>query len=242
MQAEYTAAVVNHASDVMRRCLKEHAVNKQRIAEGKPAANVVLLRGAGVRMALPSFAERHGLRACIVAPTKVLGGVPPPPLICVPVPPHWLTALRVHVACSATACSLLCTSLPSFCVLPGLDWPQVDCSIAATVCGSAQRSGSAGVGLTLGMEWLQVEGTTGSYDSLFHMKTDAVCRAVTSGGFQFGFMHVKAVDDCGHDGLWQLRVKYLEQMDLLVGQLLRRLHAAERVRPACTARCCTELP
>jgi hypothetical protein len=45
------------------------------VAECKAPANVVLLRGCGVRLKVPSFQEKHGMSACIVAPTKVLGGL-----------------------------------------------------------------------------------------------------------------------------------------------------------------------
>lgn len=81
------------------------------------------------------------------------------------------------------------------------------------------------------MEWLQVPGTTGSYDSLFHLKGHTICHALAQpqNPFQFGFVHVKAVDDCGHDRLWGLRVRYLEIMDQLVGQMIRILHEAEQV-------------
>jgi 2,3-bisphosphoglycerate-independent phosphoglycerate mutase len=89
----------------------------------------------------------------------------------------------------------------------------------------------AGLGMTLGMEWIQVPGTTGSYDSPFHLKAHAICDALsqTENPFDFGFLHVKAVDDCGHDRLWALKVKYLEVMDLMVGQIVRMLHEAEQV-------------
>lgn len=85
--------------------------------------------------------------------------------------------------------------------------------------------------MTLGMEWIQVADTTGSYDSPFHLKAHAICEALSrhERPFQFGFVHVKAVDDCGHDRLWGLRVRYLEVMDLLVGQIVRLLHEAEQV-------------
>jgi 2,3-bisphosphoglycerate-independent phosphoglycerate mutase len=74
-----------------------------------------------------------------------------------------------------------------------------------------------------------VPGTTGSYDSQFHKKGEAVCNAVTNGGFDFGFVHVKAVDDTGHDRLWGLRIRYIELMDRLLGQIIKRLHIAEHV-------------
>jgi Metalloenzyme superfamily len=94
-----------------------------------------------------------------------------------------------------------------------------------TIC-----SRRAGLGMSLGMEWLPAAGATGSYDSLFHRKAAAVADAVTTGGFQFGFVHVKAVDDCGHDRLWQLKVRYLEVVDQMLGQIVRRLHEAEQAR------------
>lgn len=85
--------------------------------------------------------------------------------------------------------------------------------------------------MTLGMEWIRVPGTTGSYDSSFHLKAHAICEAVSrqENPFEFGFLHVKAVDDCGHDRLWGLKVRYLEVMDLMVGQIIRLLHQTEQV-------------
>jgi Metalloenzyme superfamily len=103
--------------------------------------------------------------------------------------------------------------------------------------------GCAGLGITLGMEWIQVPGTTGSYDSPFHLKAEAICDALTrtENPFNFGFVHVKAVDDCGHDRLWRLRVRYLEVMDRMVGQILRLLHEAEQVRAESKVSCSTFL-
>lgn len=96
---------------------------------------------------------------------------------------------------------------------------------------SAHTFPYTGLATTLGMTWLHVPGATGSYDSRFHLKGRAICEGVVSGGFDFGFVHVKAVDDAGHDRLWALRVRYIELMDMLMAQILARLHAAEQVRP-----------
>jgi hypothetical protein len=74
-EAAHTAAVVNEASDCIRRVLEAHPANAERVAQGKPPANVVLLRGCGCRLALQEFRERHGLRACMVAPTKIIAGL-----------------------------------------------------------------------------------------------------------------------------------------------------------------------
>lgn len=66
--------MVNYISDRLKMSLAGHPVNEERLRQGKRPASVVLLRGAGMRLKLPSFEERHGLRACIVSPTKILGG------------------------------------------------------------------------------------------------------------------------------------------------------------------------
>lgn len=82
--------------------------------------------------------------------------------------------------------------------------------------------------MTLGMDWIQVLGTTGSYDSLFHLKAQAIATALTDGPHEFAFLHVKAVDDTGHDRLWQMRVRYIEIVDQMMGQLVARLWRAQQ--------------
>ncbi len=59
-EAVHTAAVVNELCHCIRSILKDHPINQKREAEGKPPANVVLLRGCGVRLPLQPFQERHG--------------------------------------------------------------------------------------------------------------------------------------------------------------------------------------
>ena len=34
-----------------------------------------------------------------------------------------------------------------------------------------------------------------------------MCRGLTDGGYEFGFVHVKAVDDTGHDRKPQMKVR-----------------------------------
>ncbi|KAF6224680.1 hypothetical protein HO173_012921 [Letharia columbiana] len=57
-EAQYTAAVVNELSTALQEVLQDHAVNQQRIAQGSPPANVVLLRGCGSRPA--RYESLHG--------------------------------------------------------------------------------------------------------------------------------------------------------------------------------------
>lgn len=85
----------------------------------------------------------------------------------------------------------------------------------------------AGLGMCAEMDVITVPGTTGDYRTLFHRKAEAVADALISGPYEFAFLHVKAVDDAGHDREVDLKVAYLEVVDKMVGQLLRLLWEAE---------------
>ena len=39
----------------------------------------------------------------------------------------------------------------------------------------------------------------GDYRTQFHMKAETIAEALTAGQYDFGFLHIKAVDDTGHD-------------------------------------------
>ncbi|KAL4518101.1 hypothetical protein Ndes2526B_g01464 [Nannochloris sp. 'desiccata'] len=89
----------------------------------------------------------------------------------------------------------------------------------------------AGLGMCASMDVLDVPGTTGDYRTLFHKKAEAVAEALcreNNNNYEFAFLHVKAVDDAGHDRAVDLKVRYLEVVDTMVGQLLRLLWQAER--------------
>lgn len=74
-EACISAKVVQVVSDAFRRVLSSHPINAERRALGMTTADVVLLRGCGVRLDTEPFPERHGLRAAMVAPTKVIAGM-----------------------------------------------------------------------------------------------------------------------------------------------------------------------
>ena len=74
-EAIYTAKVVNALSDTFRRALEDHPINKERKAQGKEVANVILLRGPGMRLNVQPFSERHGLRTFMIAPTAIIAGL-----------------------------------------------------------------------------------------------------------------------------------------------------------------------
>ncbi|KAH0939914.1 hypothetical protein HID58_007375 [Brassica napus] len=74
-EAKHTAKVVNELSREISRILVSHPVNAKRLSQGKNIANLVLLRGCGIRIEVPPFEEKHGLWPCMVAPTKIIAGL-----------------------------------------------------------------------------------------------------------------------------------------------------------------------
>ncbi|KAH7532837.1 hypothetical protein FEM48_Zijuj04G0064800 [Ziziphus jujuba var. spinosa] len=203
-EARHTAEVVNELSKEISRILVSHPLNAKRASEGKNIANVVLLRGCGIRIELdaetsgfdwipkaleipnqqhnlkmvPPFLKKHGLRPCMVAPTKII----------------------------------------------------------------------AGLGLSLGIDILEAPGATGDYRTLLTSKATAIAKALSaplqsspnvfvpgedehkpghSDGYDFGFLHIKAIDDAGHDKASIFKVKGLEAVDKAIGQLAKFLWEAE---------------
>ncbi|KVI08991.1 uncharacterized protein LOC112502767 [Cynara cardunculus var. scolymus] len=177
-EAKHTAIVVNELSKEISKILVAHPLNEKRAAEGKNIANIVLLRGCGIRIEVPSFEKNHGLRPCMVAPTKII----------------------------------------------------------------------AGLGLSLGIDILEAPGATGDYRTLLTSKATAIAKALSapmqpcpnvfvpgedehkpglSDGYDFGFLHIKAIDDAGHDKASVFKVKGLEAVDKAIGQLARLLWEAE---------------
>jgi 2,3-bisphosphoglycerate-independent phosphoglycerate mutase len=65
--SEKTACAVNQFVRRSYELLKDHPVNQQRRRDGKPPANIVLPRGAGIAPHLEPFEQRHKLSgACVV--------------------------------------------------------------------------------------------------------------------------------------------------------------------------------
>jgi len=56
-----------------------------------------------------------------------------------------------------------------------------------------------GIGITFGIPLIEVEGTTGYYDSNLNGKAQKAGELLRSADYDFGFVHVKATDDAGHD-------------------------------------------
>ena len=72
--AERTASLVNEFIDRAHKILSDHPVNRLRREKGLPPANIIITRGAGMRIKPRGIAERFNIRgACIAGETVVLG-------------------------------------------------------------------------------------------------------------------------------------------------------------------------
>lgn len=79
------------------------------------------------------------------------------------------------------------------------------------------------------MAVLDCPGGTGDYRTDFTAKAAALASGLdpAGGDFEFGLLHVKAVDDAGHDRKVNYKVAYLAAVDAMVAQLAARLAALE---------------
>ncbi|KAG1049876.1 hypothetical protein G6F43_007826 [Rhizopus delemar] len=83
---------------------------------------------------------------------------------------------------------------------------------------------NSGIGMTLGMDLLKVPGATGDYSSDFNAKAQACIKNITSNEYDFGFCHLKAVDEAGHDKDVNKKIYYLERIDEMIGLVLQELN------------------
>lgn len=73
-----------------------------------------------------------------------------------------------------------------------------------------------GVGITFQIPLIEVEGTTGYYDSNLNGKAQKAAEILKSTEYNFGFVHVKATDDAGHDFSHKLKVEQFEKCDKMI--------------------------
>ena len=73
--ARRTAAAVNEFTRKSVEALEAHPVNRARVKEGKPPANIVLLRGASCRPHLEPIETIYGVRGAVIAGGALYRGV-----------------------------------------------------------------------------------------------------------------------------------------------------------------------
>ena len=74
-EAKTTSAIVNELSTVVSTILREHPLNTERAQNGLAVANCVLFRGAGARVHVQPFEQKHKMKAFAVAPTAIIAGL-----------------------------------------------------------------------------------------------------------------------------------------------------------------------
>mmetsp|Transcript_7928 Transcript_7928/g.15403 ORF Transcript_7928/g.15403 Transcript_7928/m.15403 type:complete len:179 (+) Transcript_7928:784-1320(+) len=82
-----------------------------------------------------------------------------------------------------------------------------------------------GFGVTIGIDIIDVPGTTGDEHSDFEAKYIKAVELFDS-GYEFGFVHIKAIDDMAHDKNTPKRIELIEKVDGIIGRHLATL--AER--------------
>ncbi len=152
-----TAAAVNEFVKRSYEALRKHPVNLEREKQGKPPANIILPRGAGVAPALDSFRDRYGISGAAVVETALI----------------------------------------------------------------------AGIARYLALDIPDVPGATGGYDSDESALAQAVLAALKD--HDFVICNFKAPDLAGHDGNAAKKVKCIEKMDRLVGEVVSNLRGPTHV-------------
>ena len=81
-----------------------------------------------------------------------------------------------------------------------------------------------GIGMTFDMKIVDSKGGTGDYHTDLNSKRVALIDTFKNEkNLNFGFLHVKAVDDAGHDKNLELKIKFIEKIDLMIGDILNDL-------------------
>ncbi|KAL9656437.1 hypothetical protein ABK040_005202 [Willaertia magna] len=81
----------------------------------------------------------------------------------------------------------------------------------------------AGLGKSIGIDVKKVNGATGDYRTNLMKKGEGFVNILMDKeeNYNFGFCHIKAVDDTGHDGNVDLKINFIEKSDEMIGYLMK---------------------
>jgi 2,3-bisphosphoglycerate-independent phosphoglycerate mutase len=104
-EARIAAALVNEFTERSRAVMEHHPANERRRREGKPPANLILVRDAGDHLPqMPPFSQRFGVRfGCFVEMPVERGIAELMGMTVIPVPPSGADHERVYRAWAETA-------------------------------------------------------------------------------------------------------------------------------------------
>ena len=81
-----------------------------------------------------------------------------------------------------------------------------------------------GIAVGAGMDVAKVEGANGGLDTNYEGKMQAAFDALTSGGYDFAYIHVEAPDEMGHQGSVEKKIRAIEYLDQrIIGPLAEKL-------------------
>jgi len=143
-EARVAAALVNEFSARVREVLDGHPVNVRRRQQGRPPANLLLLRDAGDHLpALPPIAERFGVQfGCFVEMPVERGIATLTGMTVIPVPPSGADKERVYTEWAVTAARELRNHGGLYIHLKGPDEPghDFDCRAKTEVIATIDRA------------------------------------------------------------------------------------------------------
>jgi len=73
-QSKLTAKILNTLMQKFHQVLEDHPVNKKRVKQGQPPANIILCRGAGTLPQMDSLSQKYGINAACVGATPLVKG------------------------------------------------------------------------------------------------------------------------------------------------------------------------
>lgn len=127
------------------------------------------------------FEKRHGMKACMIAPTKIIAGL------------GMSLGIKVlHCPGATGGCSS--RNLHTLESVVNSLLAVIQMYVAQIQCHDLGKQASTVI-------------CAGDYKTQFHAKAAAMGDALINGSHDFGFLHVKAVDDTGHDRAVPMKVK-----------------------------------
>lgn len=87
-----------------------------------------------------------------------------------------------------------------------------------------------GLGMSLSIDIVDAEGATGDYHTNLESKARTAIATLCDekAAYDFGFLHVKAVDDAGHDRNINIKLDFLRKIDEMLKLLLENFAAKEK--------------
>eukprot|EP00735_Rhodelphis_limneticus_P014417 TRINITY_DN8442_c0_g1::TRINITY_DN8442_c0_g1_i1::g.3413::m.3413 TRINITY_DN8442_c0_g1::TRINITY_DN8442_c0_g1_i1::g.3413 ORF type:complete len:550 (-),score=45.26,sp/Q975P3/APGM_SULTO/32.10/9e-69,PhosphMutase/PF10143.4/1.9e-57,Metalloenzyme/PF01676.13/4.2e-09,Metalloenzyme/PF01676.13/1.4e-16 TRINITY_DN8442_c0_g1_i1:261-1910(-) len=237
--AQLTCDLIEELSREIHTALMRHPINAERIQHGKSPANVILFRGAGARIDVTPFSQLHKLPVSHVTSDSNKDA---------------RAAKRhkpdnEHQDKDSTHRQEAGTVMTKYgrgfmiaptCIIRGLAMSlDLDIVTVANTSGD-YKSDLLGKGIALveelAPEWWKTSGKEHNHQKYGPGRgavTD-ICKVhgdYLDDAYTFGFLHIKAVDDTGHDRNVALKVKKIEECDQLIGVILENFAAACQQNP-----------